>query len=182
MIGTILRDMSISVPNLLEAIQSQYRLNWYGIHGVAHWARVYENGLRIARGSDANLTVLLLFALFHDSRRENESIDPGHGRRGAELAAEMRGQYFELPDEDFELLRYACETHTDGLTEADLTVQVCWDSDRLDLARVPGISVKSRKMCTQAAKDPDTIAWATERAMAMIEPELLNHEWGQARS
>ena len=35
---------------LLETIRQQYRLPWDGIHGIGHWARVRENGLRIAAG------------------------------------------------------------------------------------------------------------------------------------
>ncbi|MDZ4158322.1 MAG: hypothetical protein U1B80_00905 [Anaerolineaceae bacterium] len=30
--------------DLLEAIQNQYSLPLAGIHGIAHWARVVENG------------------------------------------------------------------------------------------------------------------------------------------
>jgi HD superfamily phosphodiesterase len=32
---------------------------------------------------------VLLFALLHDSRREHEYDDPGHGERGARLAREL---------------------------------------------------------------------------------------------
>ena len=60
-------------------------------------------------------------------------MDDGHGQRGAELAAELRGTLFDLPDADFELLYEACARHTDGLTDADITIQTCWDADRLDL-------------------------------------------------
>jgi uncharacterized protein len=172
-------SLNSSVPALLKVIRDQYSLEWYGLHGVAHWARVYENGLRIASDSDANLEVLLLFALFHDSRRVNDAIDQGHGRRGADLAAEVRGRYFELPDDEFDLLYYACETHTDGLTEGDLTVQVCWDADRLDLARVRGFKPKPKRLCTEAARAPETIAWASDRARKTHIPELLSNEWGQ---
>ena len=35
-------------PALLEAIRQGYALPWMGIHGVTHWARVLENGLRLA--------------------------------------------------------------------------------------------------------------------------------------
>jgi uncharacterized protein len=175
----MMKSPNSSVPALLKAIRDQYSLDWYGLHGVAHWARVYENGLRIASDSGANLEVLLLFALFHDSCRVNDAIDPGHGRRGADLAAEMRGDYFELVDEQFDLLYYACETHTDGLTEGDLTVQICWDADRLDLARVRGFKPKSKRLCNMAAKDLETIAWASDRARSGYIPELLKTVWGQ---
>ncbi len=35
---------------LLGAIRRQYRLSWLGIHGVGHWARVLDTGLRLAIG------------------------------------------------------------------------------------------------------------------------------------
>jgi hypothetical protein len=34
-------------PDLLLEVQRQYRLEWLGLHGAAHWARVLENGLRL---------------------------------------------------------------------------------------------------------------------------------------
>ena len=42
------------------------------IHGPSHWVRVERNGLYIARRTGANQAVVSLFALFHDSRREND--------------------------------------------------------------------------------------------------------------
>ena len=123
--------------------------------------------------------MLLLFALFHDSRRINDSVDPGHGSRGAELASELRGSYFEIADGEFDQLYYACESHTDGLTEGDISVQVCWDSDRLDLARVSGFTPKPEKLCTETAKDQEIIEWASARARSTYIPELLGKEWGQ---
>lgn len=128
-----------------------------------HWARVLENGKRLAYGTATDLEVVTLFALFHDSRRTNEGDDPGHGLRGAELAASLRGSLFDLGDRELQLLHHACAQHTAGLTEADLTVQVCWDADRLDLARV-GIQPHPRHLCTAAARSADVIAWASSRA------------------
>ena len=54
------------VPPLIQAIHHQYQLPWFGLHGVTHWARVYENGLRLAPATGADEQILLLFALFHD--------------------------------------------------------------------------------------------------------------------
>ncbi len=58
-------------PELIRSIRQQYRLPWHGIHGVVHWARVLENGLRLASTTGAHLGVVSLFAVFHDSRRES---------------------------------------------------------------------------------------------------------------
>lgn len=167
----------IHLKPIVHRILEDYPLPWHGTHGVGHWARVLENGLRLAQGTDANVAVVQLFAVFHDSRRINEGTDHDHGRRGAELAAELRGDWFDLSDDDFELLQFACQHHTDGITEADVTVQVCWDSDRLDLGRV-GIVPAPKKLCTPAAKQPSIIKWADGRAAFEVVPELVKGDWG----
>jgi uncharacterized protein len=76
----------LNLKPIIEAILQDYALPWHGIHGVSHWARVLENGLRIAKQTKANIEVVQLFAIFHDARRVNENVDDGHGMRGAELA------------------------------------------------------------------------------------------------
>jgi len=176
--GTTLRRI-MNVKDLVDDILGGYQLPIDGIHGFQHWARVLENSMRLAEATNAKVEVVTLFALFHDSRRVNEDDDPGHGRRGAELAAAMRGTHFDLSDEDFDLLDTACTYHTAGLTKGDITVQTCWDADRLDLARV-GISPAPRYLCTGAAKSPHMMRWATERALAGFVPEIAR-DWGIRR-
>ena len=132
---------------ILQRILSEYALPLDGYHGIIHWARVYENGLKVAEVSGADTEVVKLFALFHDSRRINESWDEGHGSRGGELAKSLRGELIHLDDTRFELLYEACRLHTDGLTTADATLGTCWDADRLDLGRV-GITPHARFMST----------------------------------
>jgi uncharacterized protein len=168
--------MTVLKP-IVHQILRDYALPWHGTHGVSHWARVLENGLRLAAGTDANAEVVQLFAIFHDARRINEGTDDGHGERGADLAAEVRGTLFDLSDDDFELLYEACAAHTDGLTDADITIQVCWDADRLDLGRV-GIIPAPKKLCTAAAKTWEGIGWADGRAAFQVEPELVKVDWG----
>src|ERR1043166_5518477 len=104
-------------PELLQAILAQYRLSHGGIHGPAHWARVLENGRRLAQTNGAEPLVVELFAVFHDACRHNEDWDPQHGSRGADLAAAFRGRFFELADEPFTALKVACRLHTEGLTD-----------------------------------------------------------------
>ena len=135
---------------LIHTVINQYTLPLNGIHGILHWARVLENGTRLAVINNANLQVVQLFAIFHDSGRNNDGIDPCHGKRGSEFAASLRGSFFDLNDENLELLSIACTYHTDGLTDGDITVQTCWDSDRLDLGRI-GIKPNLRYLCTDAA-------------------------------
>ncbi len=164
------------LSQLLQAIRDQYRLPWWGLHGITHWARVYENGLRLADHTGADREVLLYFALFHDAKRLNEAWDQGHGLRGAEYAAALRGSYFDMAPPQFDLLFQACERHTDGLIDADLTVQTCWDADRLDLARAR-ILPRPEQLCSDAARNPELIAWATERSLQRYAPAFLNDAW-----
>jgi uncharacterized protein len=100
--------------------------------------------------------VVSLFAILHDSRRINEVTDPDHGPRAAAFAAELRGSAFDLDDHQFRLLYRACEGHTHERMRPDVTIQTCWDSDRLDLGRV-GIMPHPSRLCTEVAKRPETI-------------------------
>jgi uncharacterized protein len=161
---------------LIKEILDQYSLPVFGTHGITHWARVLENGLRIAQETGANEEVVSLFAVLHDSRRQNEALDPGHGKRGAELAKSLRGSFFDISDQDFDLLYEACVSHTDGKTESDITVQTCWDADRLDLGRV-WIWPNPDHLCTQFAKNPEIITWANQRSETRFTPDFVYSEW-----
>ncbi len=125
--------MELNIPLVINAILEDCTLPLNGDHGVVHWARVFENGLRLAEEIGANVEVVQLFAVLHDSRRQNEVTDPEHGPRAAEFAAKLRGNVFDLDDHDFRLLYRACKGHTHERTHPDVTIQTCWDSDRLDL-------------------------------------------------
>lgn len=170
--------MSISTPLLLARILEDYALPPRGIHGISHWARVLENGRRVAAATPgADLEVVELFAVFHDSRRVNEAVDWGHGKRGAALAAELRGRFFDIDDERFRLLQLACQEHTAGKTQADPSVLVCWDADRLDLLRVH-IRPRAELLCTEAARATELMEWANDRASSFHVPPLIAQDWG----
>ena len=160
---------------ILRAILTSYTLPIAGAHGVIHWSRVSENGLRIAEITGADAEVVALFALFHDSRRVNEYQDEGHGERGGDFARSLRGSLVHLDDDRFELLYEACRLHTDGLTEGDPTLLACWDADRLDLGRV-GITPRPERLCTDAARE--LLKWADARAGREYEPTELLESWG----
>ncbi len=160
---------------ILQRILSEYALPLHGYHGIIHWARVHENGLKVAEVSGADTEVVKLFALFHDSRRINESWDEGHGYRGGELARSLRGELVHLDDARFELLYEACRLHTDGLTTADATLGTCWDADRLDLGRV-GATPHTDLLSTEAARK--LIRWADRRAVANFVPGEVLAAWG----
>ena len=164
-----------SLTPLVKAVAPGHHRGGRGVHGVVHWARVLENGLRIGEAVGANLTVVRLFAVLHDCRRLNDHRDPGHGARGGLVARQLRGEWLDVTDQELELLVYACDHHADGLTDADPTVQACWDGDRLDLPRC-GILICAERLCTDAARDPATIGWAETRAASDYRPDFVG-DW-----
>lgn len=162
---------------VIEAVFEDYALPLSGDHGIAHWARVLENGLKLAEATGASRRVVSLFAVLHDSRRINEYSDPQHGPRAAQFAATLRGRVFELDDREFDLLQIACAGHTHERTHPDITIQACWDADRLDLGRV-GITPNPAYLSTEIARQPATIRWADGRASFQFVPPLVLDEWG----
>ena len=129
--------MNIDFEKLWDVIESHYSLGGHSIHGPRHWRRVEENGLHLASETEgADITVIRLFAVFHDSCRENEGHDPMHGQRGAALARNFHGSLFETNQDQLELLCLACSTHHQGAMSDDPTIGCCYDADRLDLIRV----------------------------------------------
>jgi uncharacterized protein len=91
-----------------------------------------------------------LFAIFHDSHRDDDGHDPGHGPRAADwlrrvrfddAAARGAGDTISaalraLSDGEFASLHAACELHTSVLHHDDPSVAACFVADRLDLSRV----------------------------------------------
>ena len=150
------------------------------VEGESLWSKNQKEAvfhlLRFAE-TGANVEVVSLFAVLHDSRRINEVTDPEHGPRAAEFAVELRGSVFDLDDHEFRLLYRACEGHTHERNHHDVTIQTCWDSDRLDLGRV-GIMPHPSRLCTEFAKRPDTIKWADGRASFGVVPTFVLDEWG----
>jgi uncharacterized protein len=148
-----------------------------GVHGVMHWARVLENGRRLAPSTGADPRVVELFSYFHDSCRLSDGRDPAHGPRAGELVHALRSA-IALDDSQFALLVEACDCHTRGpLPGADVTVLTCLDADRLDIPRV-GMNVKPDLLFTPAARDGSTILWASRRAAGREVPVLCASEWG----
>lgn len=151
---------------LVAELRRQFRITWRGHHGVPHWARVRHHGLHLGKQLNANLQVVELFAFLHDSQRENEYTDDGHGRRASSYAAQLRERgLIRIDDAAFELLATACNGHSDGHMDGEITVQVCWDADRLDLGRV-GIKPDPRRLCTTPARDPAYIERAWQWGLA----------------
>lgn len=159
-----MRSGKLITPQLVAYLRTEFRLEWHGFHGAAHWARVHHNGLRLACRNGANTTVIELFAFLHDVQRRNDSNDPEHGPRAALLVAEFNDRLFSISSEEQALLEVACHNHTGGTYHEDLTVRICWDADRLDLGRV-GVRPDPDYLCTPEARNPALIeeAWRRSR-------------------
>jgi len=153
---------------LVATVQARFQLDWLGIHGLPHWARVRANGLAIVRVNGGRSDVVELFAFLHDSCRISDGGDRGHGSRAVDFARSMRGRVFDIDDHGFDLLAHACATHSDGHREGDPTVQACWDADRLDLWRV-WIDTDPRRLATRAAREPGLFEAARRRSVAWRE-------------
>ena len=81
---------------LMAAIKSQFRVNWQGVHGPSHWARVRHHALHLSTKRQGDLLVAELFSYLHDSQRANEWADPGHGEKAAEYAVSLNGRFFDF--------------------------------------------------------------------------------------
>ncbi len=149
---------TIITQEIIKTIFDGYLLNPLGTHGISHWGRVFENGLKLSKMNGADPIVLTYFSLFHDSRRINENTDYGHGKRGAELFLEL-SEMISVSEYQRADIVEACSHHTDGTTEGNITVQTCWDADRLDLWRV-GKEPRKALLCTESAKMDSVLEWS----------------------
>jgi uncharacterized protein len=176
------KEYEMISKRLIEVIIAQHHLRGRGsIHYIDHWARVLENGRRLAPVTGARIDVVELFAVFHDAGRVNDGNDAWHGARGARLAEQLHGVHFHLDEPGMALLTWACTEHTLGKLEADVTVQTCWDSDRLDLGRA-GIHPIPQRLCTPEARNAEVIAWAHARSTSSHFPSEVLAEWGVDRA
>ena len=154
----------IVTQSFVEHCCRAYRMDHNGFHGFDHWLRVLHNGRLLADAEGADLKIVELFCLLHDTQRLNEDEDPSHGQRAAQYAQTLRGIWFDLTAGEMDLLTEALTYHSDGYTEGDITVQVCWDADRLDLGRV-GIRPDPDRLCTNTAKSPFVLEEAYQRSL-----------------
>lgn len=160
--------MHPDVKVVMHAARERFILDHDGIHGMAHWGRVRTNGLRLAQTTGALREVVELFALLHDSCREDDGLDHDHGTRAAEFAEYLASRnILKIGTAEMELLTTACRLHSDGLIPEDATLSTCWDADRLDLGRIH-IRPDPYRLCTEAARDPRTIDWAWRRSRAWL--------------
>jgi uncharacterized protein len=136
---------------LIALIKSEFKLDWGGIHGANHWARVLHHGKTIGELRQADLLVVELFGFLHDSCRLNDGRDPQHGQRAADFAHGIQGDFYQLTPKQLDTLCYAMQQHSGGEVSTNATIQTCWDSDRLDLGRV-GIIPSPKFMSADGAE------------------------------
>jgi uncharacterized protein len=153
--------LSPEIRDILSAVREQYKLNWNGIHGISHWMRVRNNGLRLASKNGADKKIVELFAFLHDSCREDDGYDLEHGERAAAFIDTLQGSVLNLSDSDLNTLKGACYYHSHETCKGNITMKTCYDADRLDLGR-PGVYIQPdpRYLCTDAAKDPEMLDWS----------------------
>jgi len=149
--------MKFNNDKLVELVKKDFKIDFYGDHGIEHWLRVYKNTKILAEYYKVESSVFELFSLLHDSKRENEFFDEKHGPRAAAFAKQLINEkLIVLNKEDERRLLFACANHTvtdkESLLCQDLIVQICFDSDRLDIGRV-GITPSAEYMSTDYAKE-----------------------------
>lgn len=148
---------------LIFLLKQTFQLNWQGVHGLPHWARVRVNGLLIAQQNGANQRVVELFAFLHDIKREDDFSDPEHGQRAADFIYDLPNELLAINHAEKNLLMSACANHSKGFVAGEVTIRTCWDADRLDLGRC-GKRPNTKKLCTEVAKQPDFFEQAYQRA------------------
>ena len=95
------------------------------------------------------MDVIMAFAYLHDTERKDNAVDIEHGKRASLLINKIREtELSALGDEQIEKLKRACELHTTEHRTGDLTIDTCFDADRMDLLRV-GITPSPERMATQ---------------------------------
>ena len=98
---------------LLKIVQENFKLDFCGVHGIYHWQRVYKNTKILSTYYKIKSPVFELFALFHDSKRENEYSDIYHGIRAREFVEKLvKEKKIILDEDDKNRLLYAISNHT----------------------------------------------------------------------
>lgn len=146
---------------LLESIKEKFQLDLLGDHGIYHWKRVEKIGLYLSKATKANVDIVRLFAVLHDSKRVNEFIDPEHGLQAAEFVKKLYKEgRLNISSIQLQQLEFACKYHSDTSKKIDdITILTCWDSDRLDIWRV-GKAPSPLYMKTNFAKKQEAIDYS----------------------
>lgn len=138
----------IDIDALRNYVNSRWQLG--DLHGLKHWDNVFQNGMLLASDNpDVNKDVVAAFAYLHDCERMDDFEDIYHGPRAAEFIVSIRDTLLKnLTDEEFKLLQTACREHTTASRTGNITIDTCFDSDRLDLERC-GITTDPKLMASE---------------------------------
>ena len=140
------------LESLREFCVSRWPEKMGATHGIEHWDRVAMFGKMLYQ-EGADKDVIACFAYLHDSERKDNGIDMEHGLRASLFIDTIRDSYLKsLSDEQIETLKTACEMHTVVSRTGDITVNICFDSDRMDLLRVGILPVPERMATKQGAE------------------------------
>lgn len=134
------------------------------MHGLDHWWRVWKNALMLSASERAaDMEVVAMYCLFHDSMRLNDGDDRAHGMRGFRLWERYKqvDPHIEtiFSHRQEELLFEAVTEHSDGRQSSNPTIAICWDADRLDLPR--------------KALWPDTRFMSTQEGLALCQNRIV---------
>lgn len=129
------------------------------VHGVEHWDRVAIFG-QLLYQDGADMDVIRSFAYLHDSERQSNAVDVDHGIRASKLIDTIRDTLLGyLSDMQIEKLKQACELHSVAHKTGDITIDICFDADRIDLFRygvfvMPKAELMATKQGAEFVKTP----------------------------
>ena len=158
----------VVTQDYIDFLAKNFRLSHNGHHGLEHWLRVLINGRLLANENGADIQVVEHFALVHDISRISENHDAHHGEQAAKFINSF-SKWLKLDERQLYLLTEACRYHSAGRIIPNVTIQTCWDADRLDLGRV-GIKPKAAYLGAPLARDQKFLEEAYSRSkMCFVE-------------
>ena len=136
----------------LKTVNETAYISFY--HGITHWQHVEAFGLMMwEQCPAADKEVIRWFAYLHDAMRGCDGYECEHGAAAAKFISRIRKTFLrDLTDGQIRTLKLACKYHTVRQHTDDLTVNICFDADRLDLPRV-GIRPEVKKMASDIGKE-----------------------------
>jgi len=165
----IKRKKLSSIDKLREFAAARWPRELGSFHGLEHWDRVARFG-KMLWVEGADMDVIKAFAYLHDCERKQDGDDNDHGLRASLLVDVIRRSELSFLDDcQISKLKRACQLHTHVLRTGDMTVDICFDADRMDLVRVGIIPLPERMATKQGAKlvsNPDYMKFYQEFARA----------------
>lgn len=135
------------------------------LHTKYHCARVLLFSLKIAaeyRLDDEDTKALAWAAVFHDSRRQDDWLDVGHGQRAAEYYRDFCGKNGIMADERaYWLMAYHDRDDALGISRMEegnlkngvMLYRIFKDADALDRFRIAPDALDIKFLRTEAAKN-----------------------------